>query len=124
MYTIPCHGRGHINVMLVLQSCTDSLHILAGSSSEIFPTSSDGTNDVSSIGVEENVVVIEEAFLAISEEAAVRTKQEKIPGNINFPGIKSEADDVSYVCICRLLDTFRQCPEMSVVFVIPIYLAN
>ena len=28
VYTIPCHDRGHINVMLVLQSCSDSLHIL------------------------------------------------------------------------------------------------
>jgi len=25
VYTILCHDRGHINVMLVLQSCTDSL---------------------------------------------------------------------------------------------------
>jgi hypothetical protein len=85
--------------MLVLQSCTDSLHFLPGSYSEIFPSSSDGTNDVSSIGVEENVVVIEEGFIAISEEAAVRTKQEKIPGNINFSGLKSEAYEVSFVCM-------------------------
>jgi hypothetical protein len=28
VYIIPCHERGHINVMLVLQSCTDSLHNL------------------------------------------------------------------------------------------------
>jgi hypothetical protein len=27
MCIIPCHDRGHINVMLVLQSSTDSLHI-------------------------------------------------------------------------------------------------
>jgi len=28
VYTIPFHDRGHFNVMLDLQSCTDSLHIL------------------------------------------------------------------------------------------------
>ena len=124
VYTIPCHDRGHINVILILQSCTDSLHFLPGTSSEMFPTSSDGTNNVSSIGVEENVVVREEGFIAINVEAAVQIRQEKIPEDVNFPGIKSEPDEVSYVCICLLLDTFYKCPEMLVVFVIPIYLAN
>jgi hypothetical protein len=28
VYRIPCHDRGHINVMLVLQSCTDSVIVL------------------------------------------------------------------------------------------------
>ena len=28
------HERGYINVMLILQSCKDSLHILPGSSSD------------------------------------------------------------------------------------------
>jgi len=40
VYTIPCHDRGHINVMLVLQSCSDSLHILPSSSSDTYATSS------------------------------------------------------------------------------------
>jgi hypothetical protein len=120
VYNIPCNDRGHINVMLVLQSCTDSLQVLPGSSSEMFPASSDGTNDVSSIDVEENVVV----SIAISEGAAVRIKQEEIPEDINFPDIKSEPDEVSYVCMCLLLDTFYQFPEMSVVFVMRIFLSN
>ena len=110
--------------MFVLQSCTDSLHILAGSSTEMFPSSSDGTNDVSSIEVEGNVVVIEEGFITINEELAVCIKQEEIPGYINFPGIKCEPDEVSYMCICLLLNTFYWCPEMLVVFVIPVYLFN
>jgi hypothetical protein len=87
VYTIPCHDRGDSKVMLVLQSCTDSLHILAGLSSKMFPPSSDGTNDVSSIEVEGTVVVREEGFIAICEGADVRIKQEEIPGDINFPGI-------------------------------------
>ena len=121
MYTIPCHDRVHFNVMVVLQSCTDSLQFLPGSSNETFPTSSDGTCDVSNIEVEEDVVVVQEGFIAISEGAAGHIKQEEIPGDINFPDIKSEPDKVSYVCICLLLDTFHQCPDMSVVFVMPIY---
>jgi len=123
VYTIPCQDTGHINVMLVLQSCTDSLHIEPGLSSEMYPTSSDGTNG-SSIEVEEDVRVIEEGFVAINEEVAVRIKQEEIPGDINLPDVKSEPEEVIYVCVCLLLDTFHQCPEMSFVFVIPIYLAN
>jgi len=107
---------GHINVMLVLQSCTDSLHILPGSSSETIPASSDGTNDGSNVEVEEDVVVIEEGFIAVNEEMDVGIKQEESPEDINFPGIKAEPDVVSYVYMCLLLDTFHQCPELSVVF--------
>jgi hypothetical protein len=95
-YTILCHDRGHINVMVVLQSCTDSQHILPGLSSEMFPTSSDGTNVISSIEVEENVVAVEEGFLARNEEVAVHIKQEETARVINFPDIKSEPDEVSY----------------------------
>ena len=91
--------------MLVLQSCTDPLYILSGSSSETFPTSSDGTYDVRNIEVEEDVVVRDDGFIAINEEAAVPVKQE-------IPDIKPEPDEVSCVCIYLLLDTFHQYPEM------------
>jgi hypothetical protein len=124
VYTIPCYDRGDINVMLVLQSCTDSLQVPQGSSSEIFPTSSHAIYDISNTEVEEDVHVIEEVFISINEEADVGIKQEEIPEDINFPDIKPEPDEVSYVCICVLLDTFYQCPEMSVVFVSSIFLAT
>ena len=97
VYTIPCHDRGYINVMLVLQSCSDSLHILPGSSTETNATS-DGACNFSDIEVEEDdVVVIEEDFKVIHEEVDVGIKQEEIPGDITFPDIKSEPDEVSYV---------------------------
>jgi hypothetical protein len=124
MYTIPCYDRGHINVMFVLQSCTDSLQVLPGSSSEIFPTSSDATYDISNTEVEEDVHVREKGSIATNEEADVGIKQEEIPEDINFPDIKSEPDKVRYMCICLLLDTFYQCPEISVVFVSSIFLAT
>ena len=96
---------GHINVILVLQSCTDPLYILPGSSSEIFPISSDGTYDVGNMKVEEDVDVIEESFIAINKEEDIGIKQEEIPEDITFPDIKAEPDEVSYVCVCILLDT-------------------
>ena len=104
---------GHINVMVVLQSCTDSLKVLPSSSSETFPASSHGTYDVSNIKVEEDVDVIEESFIAINKDADIGIKQEEIPEDITFPDIKAEPDEVSYVCIYLLLDTFYQCPEVS-----------
>ena len=96
---------GHINVILVLQSCTDPLYILPGSSSEIFPISSDGTYDVGNIKFEEDVDVIEEIFTAVNKQADIGIKQEEIPEDITFPDIKAEPDDVSYMCLCILLDT-------------------
>jgi len=129
-YTIPCHARGHMNIMLVLQSCTDSLHILPGSSSETHGTSSDGVCNFSNIEVKEDIDVKEEGFIAIKEEVDIAIKQGEIPEDINFPDIKAEPDDVSYVCVCvcvcvcLLLDTFYQCPRMSVVFVMSVFLAT
>ena len=118
VYTIPCHDRGHINVMLVLQSCTDSLHILPVSSTEIFPPSSDGGYNSSNMEVEEDVDVKEEGFIAIKEEVDIGIKQEEIPEDI-----KSEPDEVSHVCLCLLLDTFYQCLALSV-FVMSLFLAS
>jgi len=124
VYYIPCHDTGHINVMFVLQSYTDSLQVMAGSSNEMFPSSSDGTYDVSNTEGEEDVVVIEESFIAVKKEEDIGIKQEEIPEDVTFPDIKPEPDEVSYVCICLLFDTFYWCPEMSVVFMTSIFLAT
>ena len=96
--------------MLVLQSCSDPLHILPGSSSETNATS-DIVHNFSNIEVDEDVDVIEELFLSVNEEVDMDIKQEAIPGDITFPDIKSEPEEVSYVCICLLLDTFYYCPR-------------
>ena len=97
VYTIPRHDKDHINVILVLQSSTDSLHILPGSSGQSHATSSDGACNFSNTEVEEGVDVIEESFIALSEESDIGIKQEEIPEDITFPDIKSEPDEVSYV---------------------------
>ena len=101
----------HINVMLVLQSCTDPLGVLPSSSSVTFATSSDGTYDVGNMKVEVDVDVIEESFMAINKEVDIGIKQEEIPEDIPIPDINSEQDEVSYVCICLLLDTLYHYPE-------------
>jgi len=109
VYTIPCHNTGHINVMLVLHSCTDSLQILPGSSNEMFP-SSDGTCDVSNTAVQQDAVVVEEGFMVLNEEAPIGIKQEEIPEDMFFPDIKTEPNEVSYVCVSvirHILPVFR-----------------
>jgi len=100
LYTIPCYNTGHINVILVLQSCTDPLHILPGSSSETFPTSSDGACNSSSREFEENIDAKEEGFMAVNEEVPIGIKQEEIPEGETSLDMKAEANEVSYVCVC------------------------
>ena len=90
---------GHINVMLVLQSCTDSLRILPTSPSETFP-SSDGTYGIGNMNVEDDVDIIEEIFTAVNKQADIGIKQEEMPQAITFPVIKTEPHEVSYVCVC------------------------
>ena len=110
--------------MLVSQNWTGSLQVQPGLSTEMFPTSSDGACTFSNIEVEEDVVDIGEVFTTINEEANIGIKQEQIPEDINFPDIKSEPDEVSYMCICLLLDIFFQCTAMGVAFVMSVFLAN
>jgi len=98
---------------LVLQSSTNSLHILPGSSSESHASSSDGVCNFSNTEVEEGVDVIEESFIAVSEEADIGIKQEEIPEDVTFSDIKSEPDEVSYVGVCLSLDIFYHCPALS-----------
>jgi len=96
--TIPHHDRGYLYVVLVLQSCSDSLHILPSSSSQTNATSGAVCN-FSNTEVEEDVDVIEEMFISINEELDRGIKQEENPRDITFPDIKSEPDEVSYICM-------------------------
>jgi len=106
--TIPFHDSGHINVVLILQSCSDSLHKLPSSSSETNATSG-GVCNFSNTDVEEDVDVIEEIFVSINEEVDRVIKQEEIPGDKTFPDIQSEPDGVSYICMSGIGHIFR-CP--------------
>jgi len=77
MYNIPCHVRGHINVLLVVQSCTDSLQVLPSSSSE---SSSDCTYEEDLDMQEEEVVNVkteEEECIDIRNEDGIDTEEEE-----------------------------------------------
>jgi hypothetical protein len=99
VYTIPCNDGGHIIVMLVLQKHTDSLHIQPGSSGESHATSSDDVCNFNNMEVEEDVHVKEEGSFTINEGVDIGIKQELILEDINFPDIKAEPFEVSYVCV-------------------------
>jgi hypothetical protein len=73
--------------MLFLQSRTDPLQVLPGSSSEIFPASSDCTYDVSNVKVEEDLYMQEE------EEVNVKTENEECTDIKLEDGIYSEEEE-------------------------------
>jgi len=110
-------------ITLVLQSSTDSLHILPVSSGESHAASSDGACNFNNIGDEEDFGVKEEGFIAVNEEADIGIKQEEIREDVNFLDRKAEPDGVSYVCVCLLLDIFYWFPAMSIVFLTSVFLA-
>jgi hypothetical protein len=92
---IPCHDRGH-NVVLVLQSCTDSLKVLPSSFSDTFPPSSDGTYIVRDVKVENNVDVKKEQ----EEEEDVNVKAEYIHSEEETRiNITDECIDIKNECI-------------------------
>jgi hypothetical protein len=111
---------GYINVMLVLQSSSDSLHIPPGSCSETNATS-DGVCNFSNIEVEENIDVIEEVFISINEEVDRGIKEEAIAGDITFPEIKPEPEEVSCVCYWT---HFTSVQESLLFFVLLQFLAS
>ena len=91
VHIILCHERGHINVMVVLQSCTDSLHVLPGSSCDTFPTSSDGTY-VSNLKVEEDIDIKEEEE-DVKAEKDIGNEEEECLDMKHEEGIYSEVEE-------------------------------
>ena len=86
VYTIPCHGRCYINITLVLQNCTDSLHILRSLSTDTNATSSGCAyhidnmkveEDVDMQGDEEEVNVKTEKDIGCEEEECIVVKDEE-----------------------------------------------
>jgi hypothetical protein len=93
VYTIPCHNRGYINVMLVLQSCSDSLHILPGSSSDTNAVSSDCACHVGNMKVEVDLdTQWEEEEVNVKTEKGVGSEEEECIGIKQEQGIYSEEE--------------------------------
>ena len=114
------------NCMLILQSCTNSPKYLACMCSERSATMSGDAHERVRIKVEAtdmnikeeemSVLKVEEGtFLDIKEEKTsvvkfeeeilVDPKEKDFLGDIIYPTIKTEKDQVSYNCVCPLLDT-------------------
>ena len=93
VYTIPCHDRSHINVMLVLQSCTDSLQVMASSSIETFPASSNGTYDVCNMKVEEDVDMQEVGEMNVKTEKVIFSEEEECIDIKDEEGINTKEEE-------------------------------
>jgi len=93
VYTIPCHDRGHINVMFVLQSCTDSLQVMAGSSNQTFATSPDGTYDIGNIKFEEDIGIQEEGELNVKTETVIVSEEGECIDIKDEKGIYTEEEE-------------------------------
>jgi len=94
VYTIPCHDRGYLKVVLVLQSCSDSLHILPGSSSETNATSSDCAYHVGNMKVEGDLdMQLVEEEVNVKKERGISSEEEECVGIKEEEGIYSEEEE-------------------------------
>ena len=95
VYTIPCPDRGYINIMMVLQSCSNSLHILTGSSSETNATSSDCAYHVGNVKVEEDLDMQEdEGEVNVKTEKGIGSEEGECIGIKDEEGMYSEEEDI------------------------------
>jgi len=85
--------RGHFSVMLVLQSCTDPLQVLPGSSCETFPSSSYGTCDIGDIKFEEEIDIKEEEKVNVKAEKGMGSEEEECIDIKDEEGMLSEEEE-------------------------------
>ena len=78
--------------MLVLQSCTDSVHVMADSSNETFPTSSDCACHIGNIKVEEDMDMQEEE-VNVKTEKGISSDEVECVDIKDEEGIYSEEED-------------------------------
>jgi len=97
VHTIPHHDRGYLYVVLVLQSCSDSLHILPSSSSDTYVTSSECACHIGNIEVEEDldmqVEEEEEEEMNVKTEKCIVSEEEECIGVKDEKGIYSGEEE-------------------------------
>jgi deoxycytidine triphosphate deaminase len=114
---------------LVLQSCRNLPKVVAGLCTGKSTTLSGDVLEGVNINVEvtgmdikvEEISVVEaeeDTFIGIKkeeipvvkfmEETAINIKVEEIPWDVTSPTVKAEEDQVSYTCVCPLLDIFYE----------------
>ena len=80
--------------MLVLQSCTDPLHIPPGSSSDTYVTSSDCAYHVGNMKVQEDLdIQEEEGEVNVKMEKGIWSEEEECMGIKDAEGIYSEEEE-------------------------------
>jgi hypothetical protein len=85
-------GTISFHVMLVLQSCTDPLQVLPGSSCETFPSSSDGTYGIGNIKFEEVIHIKKEEKVDVKAEKGIDSEEEECLDIKYEEGIHSEEE--------------------------------
>ena len=94
VYTIPCHDRGHNNVMFVLQRSSDSLHILPSLSSDTCRTSSDCACHVCNMNVESDLDVQGvKGEVNVKTEKGIGSEEEECISIKDEEGIYSEEEE-------------------------------
>jgi len=77
VYTIPCHDSRSFNVVLILQICSDSQHILPGPSSDTNAVSFDWAYHVGNARVEGDLDMQMEEELKVKTENGVGSEEEE-----------------------------------------------
>jgi len=94
VYAIPCHDRGHINVVLVLQISSDPLHILPSSSSDTNAASSDCAYHTGNMKVEEDFELEgEEGEVNVKTENGIGSEEEECIDIKDEEGLYSEEEE-------------------------------
>jgi len=94
VYTIPWHERGHVNIMLVLQSSSDPLHILPSTSSDTNAALSDYAYHIVNMKVEEDVDMQgEEGEVNVKTEKGIGNEEEECIGVKDEEGLYSEEEE-------------------------------
>ena len=90
----------HINVVLVLQSCSDPLHILRSSSSDTNAASSDCAYHIGNMEVDEDFEMLgEEEEVNVKTEKGIGCEEEECIGVKDEELIYSEEDEEEYIGI-------------------------
>jgi len=94
VYNIPSHDRGHINVVFVLQSSSDPLHILPSSSCDTNAASSDCAYHIGNMKVEEDVDMQgEEGEVNVKTEKGIDSEEEECIDIKDEEGIYTEEEE-------------------------------
>jgi len=94
VYIIPCHDRGHINVVLVLQSSSDPLHILSSVSSDTNAASSDCAYHIDNMKAEDDFEMQgEEGEVNVKVENVIGSEEEKCISIKDVDAIYSEEEE-------------------------------